>query len=604
MSTEAFRAGATPWPRRGSSQQVGPRVGDRPTDRRDSRPIRLSVLVPVRHRGRLRQPLPVYFVIGALVPLSVWLWRVPGIANTLLLIADATACAYGAARAVRPGLQPMLLVWCLFNFAWLCVGPTYQLSHGVMAWGDVPAFLAPGQVTYALALDLLAMLAVLLGSLGAARVRAPRQVTVRAHVPAILAGACLALTPYALVVNGGLTGLFSSREARGALLAQSGVAVGLNGGVSVALASILPASLAAASAHLFLARLRERPLSAAPAPAVHGFLLALALCFLYANPFTNTRFLSVSVFGSLLFSAVRPRRLRAGLVITAAGLIGLLGVYPLANTFRSSTGTYQTGMAAFGGDDFDGFQQVVNSVAYVKDTGLHLGQHVISALFYFVPRSVWTGKASPAGIDVAQHRGYAFTNLSLPIHAELYIEFGLAGMIICCFLLGRLWRRLDADWLSGRGRALLIVPYVALAQFGIIRGPLGSLAPIWITTSALLLLGTKSTRLPDDAIIQAGKRAEKLVAVDFQAPHGDGSPVDPAPRGGGHRRSGAAAGGRRGPVAAAGLRRGPAAGSVRSSPIGHANGAAAADPSGLPRPYGQGFGRRDRPRAPDRWARR
>src|SRR6185437_15684222 len=107
----------------------------------------------------------------------------------LLLTADLAACGYGAAHAVRHGLRPMLLIWCLFNFAWLGVGPVYQLSHDVMAWGDVPSFQAPGQVSYALVLDLVAMLAVLLGSLGKPRPFAVRQVSVRPKAPFLLAGA-------------------------------------------------------------------------------------------------------------------------------------------------------------------------------------------------------------------------------------------------------------------------------------------------------------------------------------------------------------------------------------------------------------------------------
>jgi hypothetical protein len=546
MSAEAFPARLTDWASRDASRRSRDQAARAGAS--DAGLLRLGVFVPVRRLGRLRQPLALYFVLAALAPLSFWLWHVPGVANQMLLIADLAACGYGAARAVQHGLRPMLLIWCLFNYAWLGVGPIYQLSHDVMAWGDVPSFQAPDRVSYALVLDLAAMLAVLLGSFGKPHARAVREVSVRPRAPFLLAGACVVLTPYAMAVNGGLAGLFSSREARGALLAQSGVAVSLNGGVTVALASILPASLAAASAHLFLARLRERPLSEAPASVVHGFLLALGLCFLFANPLTNTRFLSVSVFGSLLFAALRPRRTRAGLLLTAIGLIGLLGLYPLANTFRSSTGTYKTGLAAFGGDDFDGFQQVVNSVTYVKDTGLHLGQHVISALFYFVPRSMWSGKATPAAIEVAQHRGYAFTNLSLPVNAELYVEFGLVGMIVCFFLLGRLWRRLDAEWLSGSGRPLLLVPFLAVAQFGIIRGPLGSLAPVWITTSVLLLLGTKSTApmaessLRNKICSQAGRRAEIVVGEASVSSRGSGGVAGAASAGGGDPGSGPGAG--------------------------------------------------------------
>jgi hypothetical protein len=40
---------------------------------------------------------------------------------------------------------------------------------------------------------------------------------------------------------------------------------------------------------------------------------------------------------------------------------------------------------------------------------------------------VWPGKAVPASIPVTEDQGYTFTNLSLPLPGELYLEFGVFG---------------------------------------------------------------------------------------------------------------------------------------------------------------------------------
>ena len=77
-----------------------------------------------------------------------------------------------------------------------------------------------------------------------------------------------------------------------------------------------------------------------------------------------------------------------------------------------------SGAEAFATPDFDGFQQIVNAMVFSEDVGHSLGHYTSSALLFFVPRSLWEGKATPASIDVAEHRGYEFTNLSLPLPAE------------------------------------------------------------------------------------------------------------------------------------------------------------------------------------------
>ena len=54
---------------------------------------------------------------------------------------------------------------------------------------------------------------------------------------------------------------------------------------------------------------------------------------------------------------------------------------------------------------------------------------------------------------------------------------------------GRLWRRLDDDWREGFGRpGARLVPYLAIAQVGLLRGPLGSVLPAAGMPVALLFI--------------------------------------------------------------------------------------------------------------------
>jgi hypothetical protein len=310
------------------------------------------------------------------------------------------------------------------------------------------------------------------------------------------------LTPYAVATNGGVGSFFASRADRVDELAAAGVSVAESGGLQVALASILPAALAMVAAHLFILRIRAARaeggwMSATLADAA-GLVLAFGAVVLYANPISNTRFLSLAAFGSIALAMVRPRSRPAGRSLTVLLLVATLGVYPLSNLLASDTGTNNPGdspLAVFASKDFDGFQQIINTFIYVHDHGHSLGSYILSAVFFVVPRSLWSGKATPASIDVAANRDYWFTNLSLPVHAEFYLEFGVIGMVLITYAMGHAWARIDHAWLHQPGSmGAWLAPVLALAQLGLIRGPLGSLSPIWLTVTVLLVVGV--TRLP------------------------------------------------------------------------------------------------------------
>jgi hypothetical protein len=55
------------------------------------------------------------------------------------------------------------------------------------------------------------------------------------------------------------------------------------------------------------------------------------------------------------------------------------------------------------------------------------------------------------------------------------------------------WRRLDQQYLvRGATGLCALVPYLAVGQLGFIRGPLNSLAPVYLPTLLLLLLNLNS----------------------------------------------------------------------------------------------------------------
>lgn len=452
---------------------------------------------PLGH-GRSSADATVLTTLAALVALEPWLLRL-ALLDQLLCAATIAVSVAGFARSTYP-VRPVAMVSFGFTFSWLGVGSVYQLAHGVAAWGD-SAVTRSAHVPGALTLELLATSAMFAGFYAPGRLRATTQAD---RAPAALPGrtlpvlytvACLVLTPGAVVAAGGVSVLFSSRAERGLAFAMQGITLQSAGGIVLALTNILPAAFSVAATYLLVLRLvgqaRRDGWRRVSVADVTLFAVAFTLTVLFANPLSHTRAIAAAAFAPLALLCLPAARGRAiGRLMGTAVLAVTLVVYPLANAFRGGTSTRPDGFAVFGSNDFDGFQQVVNSLTYVGDLGHTWGRYTVSALFYFVPRSLWPGKATPASIDVATHRGYYFTNLSLPFHAELYIEFGAVGMVLVLFAIARLGRRLDLAWSTGAqsvtGR---LAPYVAVATLMVIRGPLGSLAPVYLTTGALIAAG-------------------------------------------------------------------------------------------------------------------
>lgn len=437
---------------------------------------------------------------------------------------SAVIALSGAIQSAAHGLRPAAAAFYVFWFAWLGVGPIAQLTLGRVAWNDTRALADPAAVRLALVLTALAIAFFAIGDLATrAWARRPRP-EARASIRPIVHGIVVA----ALVVVGvnavdvlGFDSLFASRNERGDALDAAGASLSDAGGAVYALYTVLPSGLAIAATLLGVYRLQLAWRGAARIRVIDlGLLLAgIAGIALFANPFSQTRFIALLALGSLVLAAMRPRSPRAGFAFLAVGIAATLLVYPLANVFRRGTLSLG-GITAntFVSPDFDGFQQVVNTLSYVQTHGYAAGRHLLSAVLFFVPRSVWPDKATIASADVATHAGYSFTNLSLPIHAELYLQFGVVGLVVGMLLLGILASRVDSAWLlAPLSKWAMLAPLVSMAMFGILRGPLGAQVPAYLPAILILLVAVRSSPrtalLPDateqppaDALQPAGAR--------------------------------------------------------------------------------------------------
>lgn len=450
----------------------------------------------------------------ALVALLPWLVEISGLTGWLLAVC-ALVSTDGAVAGMLPRLRPIQTVVFVFMFSWLCVGPVYQLSHHQAIWGDSWQAFSPGVIERAAIGQTAFFVGLRLGFSYRRGVKSGASQTARLTLNSLFPWAYLAMavaiTPHAITVRGGLRAMFTDRAEAVAAISAAGLGVDQAGGAAYALVRIAPGALALASAYLFATQIKKRRCFTdrpVPLSLYLAFGCAVALLVVHSNPIANSRFTAAVAFVPIALVFLSPRSARAGVLFGAAVLMASLIVYPLLNVFRyHDSKTQSATSASFASPDFDGFQQAVNESAYVHENGHSSGEYLISGLLFVVPRSVWDAKARPASVDIAEWRNYRYTNLSLPIDAEIDLEFGLAGVAAVSLIGGVVLSRLDQAWTSSpHSVSACLTPFVAIMMLSVIRGPFGANGPSYLMALGLLIVGTASGR-------RATERSGPLVAV-------------------------------------------------------------------------------------------
>lgn len=83
---------------------------------------------------------------------------------------------------------------------------------------------------------------------------------------------------------------------------------------------------------------------------------------------------------------------------------------------------------------------IIRTLSYVDTKGITNGRQLLGAFLFWVPRSIWPTKPVGSGSTVLAYQGSDFTNVSSPIIAEGYINFGVFGVmlfaliyaVVCC----------------------------------------------------------------------------------------------------------------------------------------------------------------------------
>jgi hypothetical protein len=229
-------------------------------------------------------------------------------------------------------------------------------------------------------------------------------------------------------------------------------------------------------------------------------ILLLVLNLIVSNPISSARFWTGTVILSTIFIIVNWKSYTNFLLINFF-ILGFIVLFPYTDAYRRSTdNTINVELQEdvilsnlTGNGDYDAYQMILNTVKYAQSSDITYGRQLMGAALFWVPRQYWEDKPVGSGQYVAEGLRYRYTNLSCPLWAEAYINFGMIGVILTFLVYGIVKEKLQSIYDNIRHQTekvkninylTVIVPFLAAYQFFALRG---SLINVFAYSSVFLL---------------------------------------------------------------------------------------------------------------------
>jgi hypothetical protein len=259
----------------------------------------------------------------------------------------------------------------------------------------------------------------------------------------------LALTPFFVSALGGIGTLFASRDARYESLQSAGLYTEESKGGGAWLSSIASV-LPFLSLYALVVLLVMKPGLRKSLVLRLMLLLTIIANLALNNPISSSRFWFLVVVLSIVYATTWAQRPGGVRTIAALFVGGSVVVFPYLDLFRNSNATLKVrSVTEFFTQktDYDSLVQVGNSWALVQSYGLDVGRQMSGVIGFFIPRSVWPDKPIDTGSVLARYISYPNENLSAPLWGELYINFGVAGVLVGFAIAGFFAHRATARYL-------------------------------------------------------------------------------------------------------------------------------------------------------------
>ncbi len=227
------------------------------------------------------------------------------------------------------------------------------------------------------------------------------------------------------------------------------------------------------------------------------FLIFFGLTVILNNPLSTPRFWVACIFITYLLTITACYKMNVNKTYINLLVFLTIFIFPVSDAYRRtvdvSISDYFSETNISDGfvnsPNYDSFQQITNSFVYVENNGITYGGRTLSTLLFWVPRAVFPAKFLSSGEDIAVYFRYEYTNLSAPLWAEMYLDFGFVGALLIFGLLGKLVRYLDD---SSTINSNIVVFFIAAYGIYFFRGTLLSVVGFLVVTMILFLLIKRS----------------------------------------------------------------------------------------------------------------
>ena len=226
------------------------------------------------------------------------------------------------------------------------------------------------------------------------------------------------------------------------------------------------------------------------------------------NPISNSRYWILAVLFGLIMPLIGTRKTFFNFAIIG-GVVAAIFLFPLSDITRRAAGTRtllqsDSVWRMISTKDYDQFSMLANTLGFTRDEGFTWGNQLLGALLFWVPRVAWPTKPLDSGVEVGLWMNSSNVNLSSPLWAEAWINFGITGVILTFAVLGFLSRRLDSGFgagaLSAGSVGYLGVSIFSGYMFILLRGSLlQSMGRLMILALAIAFLSGTVKRKPGNS---------------------------------------------------------------------------------------------------------
>ena len=169
-------------------------------------------------------------------------------------------------------------------------------------------------------------------------------------------------------------------------------------------------------------------------------------------------------------------------------LIGMVVLFPIMDLYRNKSfsevtlsdiqNQFVNLSEYFSSGNYDAYQMIIAATRSVEKVGYTYGNQLLGTLFFFFPRKFWSNKPVSTGTYIANTLGWDFGNISSPLLAEAYVDFGVLGIVFFAIFCGYVINKTDNTYWNGEKSKLsfinLIYFYIVPYFLFVCRGSLMS----------------------------------------------------------------------------------------------------------------------------------